>query len=184
MIRPAQVIQAAQTEHPPAAPHTPALPISKKIPPKPTGQHLFGADDLLTRIARCCKPIPGDEIIGFITQGRGVSIHRKTCNNIGYLTPNNNGRFLEVSWDDKQLGNYFVDLQIRARGKEDLLREITAVLPNLKIDLITLNSTISKKSHLIYITMTVQIHDLSQLQQLLHHLQQLPNIIDVKRIRE
>ncbi|MHB1949700.1 MAG: GTP diphosphokinase [Gammaproteobacteria bacterium] len=183
-VRPAQVIHAAQEQQRQATgAHIPAITTTKKISPKPTGLQISGADDLLTRIARCCKPIPGDEIIGYITQGRGVSIHRKSCNNLAHLSPEIGGRFLDVSWDQKHIGNYYVDLQIRARGKEDLLKEISGLLPNLKIDLVTLNSTISKKSNMIYITMTIQIHDVEQLHQLTSQLHKLPNIVDIKRIR-
>lgn len=184
MIRLAQVIQAAQADlHHPVTETQPTLP-SKKPPHKMTGLQIVGADDLLTRIARCCKPIPGDDIIGYITQGRGVSIHRKNCNNINRTSPEKGARFLTVSWDNKQLSNYLVELQVRAYGREELLREITSLLANSKIDLINLNSTISKKNNMIYITMTVQIRDLSELQQLSTHIKQLPNVIDVKRIRD
>jgi GTP pyrophosphokinase len=184
IVRPAQVIHAAQSESQRSVePHSTLIQPKKVIPDTP---HLMvaGTDALLTRIARCCKPIPGDQIIGYITQGRGVSIHRKSCNNLANLQQSKQGRLLEVSWDAKQLGSYLVDLQIKARGKEDLLKEITAILPTLKIDLVTLNSTISKKTQMIFITMTVQIRDLTTFQQLLSALKHIPNIIDIRRIRE
>lgn len=186
MLRPAQIIHAAQALQHQAVTDTHAHPVTpvKKATPPPKNLKIIGADDLLTRIAKCCKPIPGDEIIGFITQGRGVSIHRKKCNNILHLPKNQFNRFLEVSWTDKQLGSYYVDLQVRAYGREDLLKEITSILANLKIDLITLSSTISKKNNMIYISMTIQISELSQLQQITNHMKQLPNIIDIKRIRK
>lgn len=180
MIRPAQIIHAIQ--HPLVETHAP-VPTVRKLSSTPKATHITGTDDLLTRIARCCKPIPGDEIIGFITQGRGVSIHRKNCTNIASLPHDHVNRFLDVAWDNKQLSSYYVDLQVRASGREDILKEIASLFANLKIDLINLNSSISKKNNMIYITMTIQINDLSQLQQITHHIQQLPNIIDIKRIR-
>lgn len=186
MIRIAQVIQAAQAEqHQASEPHAPTtvLPTKRTVHKLPN-QKFIGASDLLTRIARCCKPIPGDEIIGFITQGRGISIHRKNCNNIVHITPDQQNRFIDVSWDSKQLGNYYVDLQIRAFGREELLKEITTLLSHLKIDLITLNSTFSKINNMIHITMTIQIQDLKQLQTLLADLHKMPKITDIKRIRE
>ncbi len=185
MIRPAQVIHAAQSEQHVISQEThTSTPTIKKSPQKAIGMHIAGADDFLTRIARFCKPIPGDEIVGYITQGRGVSIHRKNCNNISNALPEKDARFLEVSWDHKQLNNYLVELQIRAYGREELLKEITMLLTNSKIDLISLNSTISKKNNMIYITMTIQINNLTELQQLSNHIKQLPNVFDVKRIRD
>ncbi len=182
-VRPAQLIHAVQSEY-----HLPTGPITthphNKIQEKTRKSEIIGASDLLTRIARCCKPIPGDEIVGFITLGRGVSIHRKNCNNIRQLTSDHQNRFLDVAWDQKNAGHFLVDLQIEARGKEDLLKEISATLTHHKIDLITLNSTINKKNNMIYITMTVQIHEMAELKQLLAALQHLPNIIEVKRIHE
>lgn len=159
------------------------LPLKKTIL-DPKGLHIYGTENLLTHLAKCCKPIPGDPIVGFITLGRGVSIHRKLCSNILFLKPNHQNRFLDVSWDKEQGGNYYVDLQIRARGKEDLLKDISGLLPNLKIDLINLNSTFNKKNNLIFIIMTIQIRDLMQLQNLMTALKHMPAIIDVKRTRE
>lgn len=185
LIRMAQVIQAAHAEqHHEREAQPPVAPLHKKTATPPSGLKIVGAMDLLTRIARCCKPIPGDEIVGYITQGRGVSIHRKQCQNITHLAPDHEGRFLDVSWDTQQVANYFVDLQIQAYGREDLLKEVSLLVSTLKIDLISLNSTLSKQTNTIYITMTIQIHDLAQLKQLLAHIQQLPKIIDVKRIRK
>lgn len=154
--------------------------------PKTTGLKIAGVDDLLTRIARCCKPIPGDPIIGFITQGRGVSIHRKNCSNIHALIKKNgeHNRMLTVSWEGQQLHYYYVDLQIRAYKQDNLLKEITAILAHDKIELLALNSTISKKNNMIYVTITVKIHDIKQLQQITTHLSHLPHVADIKRIRE
>lgn len=183
-LRIAQVLQAARSTQKVTA-ETPITPhLAKKTHLEPTSLQIAGVDDLLTRIARCCKPIPGDAIIGYITQGRGVSIHRKGCTNVLVINSDQQQRFLDVSWDSKQLGNYYVDLQIRAVRKVDLLKEITALLSHLKIDLIALNSTLSKKSNMLFVTMTVQIHDVTQLQQIISQVKQLPHVLDVKRIRE
>ncbi len=150
----------------------------------PTAQNYFqisGIDDLLTRIAKCCKPIPGDAVVGYITQGRGVSIHRKDCSNISHL-PEEHSRLIHVSWDEKQTGHYFVDLQIRAHQREGLLRELTALLANARVDLIAINSTINKKNHLLFIVMTVQIQDMKELKNLVNQINQVEMVYDVKRI--
>jgi GTP pyrophosphokinase len=186
LLRIAQVAQIAQNlSHPThETPHAPIITHTKKHNEPTPKKHIVGADDLLTRIARCCKPIPGDEIVGYITQGRGVSIHRKKCNNVANLRTDSQNRFLEVSWENKQIGNYYVDLQIRAHGRGEILKEITSLLTHLKIDLISLNSTMGVHSNMIFITMTIQIQDLTQLQKLYGQMNQLHNIIDIKRTRE
>jgi GTP pyrophosphokinase len=147
-----------------------------------THLEIAGINDLLTRIALCCKPIPGDHIIGFITQGRGVSIHKKNCNNIMHVTDTH--RLMAVSWDNKQLNHYYVDLQILTQERENVSKEIIAMLSNEKIDLINLNSSVNKKNHILSITITVQIHDIIQLQQLMNHISRLPPVIQVKRLSE
>ncbi len=181
-IRAAQIVHAAQAEttheHPAEITHRP-----KHVQQAPQSSfQISGIDDLLTRIAKCCKPIPGDTIIGYITQGRGVSIHKKDCNNISHVS--NLERLVQVTWDSKRGGTYYVDLLIRAHSKENLLKEISSLLANAKVDLITLNSTISKNDNLALITLTIQIHNLDQLKQLISQISQLPNVITTKRISE
>jgi GTP pyrophosphokinase len=145
---------------------------------------IAGIDDLLTRIAKCCKPIPGDDIIGFITQGRGISIHRVDCKNLSKLSSDHQNKTLAVNWDGGKLGAYYVDLQIFAEGREALLKEITSLLANEKIDLIMLNSTINRKSNVLFIKMTVQIHHNDELTKLIQQLKKLPNVSEVKRTTE
>lgn len=180
-LRVSQVIHALQTEQRPEISKQTSLPLKQATETQGSLQ-IAGINDLLTRIAKCCKPIPGDNVIGYITQGRGVSIHRKDCGNIPTNFSHNANRVIQVAWDSKKLVNYYVDLQIRATGQQELLKEVTALLANAKIDLITLNSTISKKSNMIYVVMTIQIHDLNQLKQVINQISQLPKIIDVKRM--
>jgi len=177
-IRPAQITHLLQEQNKPAAPLLPSIKKSASI--STAGLQIAGIDDLLTRIARCCKPIPSDTILGYITQGRGVSIHRTDCRNLAALTRNHDERVLQVSWDHAALGNYYVDLQITAIGSA-VLKEMTSLLANHKIDLIALNSTTNKKNNTIFITLTIQIHDVSQLTKIMRELQQLSPVIDIKR---
>jgi len=148
----------------------------------PSELQVAGIDDLLTRIALCCKPIPGDNIVGFITQGRGVSIHRADCSNIVRAGSSNHDRIIQVSWDSRHAHTYYVDLRIMAHGRAHLLKDITALLANAKVDLVSLHSTLNKKNNTLIITATIQTHDVKQLDQLSQQLTQIPNIIDVKRL--
>lgn len=179
-IRVAQIIHAAQLEHNQDKTTRPLIPIQQRKEIKSSeGLNIDGIDDLLTRIAHCCKPIPGDAIIGYITQGRGVSIHRQDCHNISHL--NHIDRLIQVSWDHKHLGSYYIDLQIEATGRDTLLKEITSVLANIKVDLISMNSTFNKQDNSLFIAMTLQIHDAEQLQHVIQHINKLPQVNSIKR---
>lgn len=186
-LRPSQIIHAILKDHDDkkveTLPYKNIYPDCESKSPSPVFQ-IAGVDDLLTRIAKCCKPIPGDNIIGFITQGRGISIHRRDCKNLSKLNQDHHDKTIAVSWDGGKLGAYYVDLQITAEGREALLKEITSLLANEKIDLIMLNSTINKKTNVLFIKMTVQIHHHDELNKLINYLQKLPNVTSVKRTTE
>jgi GTP pyrophosphokinase len=178
-IRPVQISHIIEIQQETKA--APAVPTTKKITEKSQGMNIAGINDLMTRIALCCKPIPGDNIIGFITQGRGVTIHKKSCNNIAYLNPVENNRLMEVSWDKQHTGSYYVDLQLRAHVRDSLLKELTTLLTNAKITLINFNSNINRNNMLI-ITITIQIHALSELKELLNQITHLPGVIEARRL--
>ncbi len=182
-LRISHIIHTLQTEQQETEATKPALP-SKSTAESRGSLEIAGMNDLLTRIAKCCKPIPGDSVIGYITQGRGVTIHRLDCNNMSTQRTRDSNRKIQVAWDSKKLGNYYVDLQIRASGQQELLKEVTALLANAKIDLTSLNSTVNKKNNMIYVKLTIQIYDLSQLKQIMNQISQLPKVVDIKRTSE
>lgn len=159
----------------------PFPPLRPGVEP-PNKMDIAGIHDLLTRIAKCCKPVPGDNVIGYITLGRGVSIHRRDCQTMMAHFSRDTSRLIEVNWDSKKSGSYYVDLKVQADGQRELLKEITSLLANAKIDLITLNSTISKRNNTIYLVMTIQIHDLAELKHIIQQIGQLPKVIDVRRM--
>ena len=184
-IRISQVLHAIHTEQKlgEAEAALPLVPLKRSLSPK-AALEISGVDHLLTRIAKCCKPIPGDQILGFITQGRGVSIHRKDCYNISHIMPDNQSRLITVTWDEKQSGSYYVDLYILAYAGENVLKDVSNLFSTLKINLVALNSTLNQKTNMIHITLTVQINDASQLEKLIHQIHPLPNVVEVKRISE
>lgn len=183
-IRPAQVLHVIKTAQQLASETQPTLTFPSKKTEEKAHLQISGVNDLLTRIAKCCKPIPGDIIIGYITHGRGVTVHKKECNNITHIIPTQANRLLEVNWDNKKLNYFYVDLQMRAHHSAHLLKDVTATLSNDKIDLISLNSVINKKNSTLSITMTIQIHNVTQLKHLITQLTQLPNVLDIRRISE
>lgn len=146
----------------------------------PEAINIQGIGNLLYHIANCCKPVPGDGIVGFITQGRGVSIHRKDCANILAASTTQQERLLEVNWGETA-GTYPVDLVITAYDRHGLVRDITSILSNEKINLIALNTNINKSDHIANLTLTLEIPDLSELWRILDRIQQLTNVVKVER---
>ncbi|HKN92231.1 MAG TPA: bifunctional (p)ppGpp synthetase/guanosine-3',5'-bis(diphosphate) 3'-pyrophosphohydrolase, partial [Acidimicrobiia bacterium] len=100
------------------------------------GVHVEGLDDVLVRLSRCCTPVPGDEIIGFVTRGRGVSVHRADCANAAGLT-SQSSRLIEVEWDGESSGRWVVSVQIEALDRSKLLRDVAQVLADHHVDIIS-----------------------------------------------
>lgn len=140
-----------------------------------------GVGDLLTSMARCCNPLPGDEIAGYITRGHGVTIHRRDCPNMLRYSEKSAERTVEVSWGEEAGDTYPVDILISAYDRQGLLRDITNILANDKINLIAANTLSDNKGHQARMKLTIEIADLQKLSQVLARLSQLPNVIDVRR---
>jgi GTP pyrophosphokinase len=144
--------------------------------------HVVGVGELLTNLARCCRPAFGDPIIGFITQGRGVSIHRSDCRNIINLPNEKRSRLIEVKWsggDEKR--TYPVDVEIEAVDRQGLLIDIFSVLGNEKVNVIATNTLSEKRNHTARVDVTLEISDIDQLSRVLNRISQLPNIMEVRR---
>lgn len=161
---------------------TPSInPLTKAIEQN-AGKSIVGAADFLSRMARCCKPIPGDTIFGYITQGRGISIHKQSCPNRKSLS--NPDRIIEVEWNRKNVGTFISDIRIIAHDQEKVLHEITALLSNEKIQLLHFNSTANKNHSRLFIIVTVQVQSLEQLHHIIYKIKLLPGIIDAGRIKK
>lgn len=142
-----------------------------------------GVGNLLTQIARCCKPVPGDAVIGYITQGRGVSIHRQDCPNVLHVRKNRQERLIEVSWgQEEQSKRYPVDIVVRAYDRSGLLRDITSLISNEKLNVIALQTTVDKSTHLASTQFTIEVTNLSKLSRMLEKLSQLPNVVEARRL--
>lgn len=142
--------------------------------------NIHGIGNLLYNIATCCKPIPGDPIIGFITHGRGVSIHRQDCSNMLLANHEQKQRLIEVNWGEK-VGTYPVDIFVHAYDRHGLVRDITTLLANEKINILALTTSTNKKESTANIVFTVETLDLSGLSRIMDRINQLPNIIKVER---
>ena len=138
-----------------------------------------GVGDLLTRLAPCCKPVPGDPIVGYITRGRGVTVHRTDCPNIVNLRDTE--RLIAVSWGPSYQ-EYPVEIQVEAFDRKGLLRDVAAIATDLGLNLSSASVTTSAE-HTAIINLTVGVQGLSQLSTLMNRLESVPNVIEVRRRR-
>ncbi len=143
--------------------------------------NVLGVGNLLTNMANCCKPIPGDEIIGFITQGKGVTIHRVDCSNVLNLKDESRKRLIEVEWGGASVQIYPVSLIIKAVDRHRLLSDITTLLSDEKINVIAVNTLSDKKKQTAKMSVTIEIQDLQQLNRAMDKIGRLPNVTYVSR---
>ena len=140
-----------------------------------------GVGDLMCNFARCCRPVPPEAIVGYITQGRGVSIHRQDCGNFLGLNRRHPERIIEVDWGESDTATYPVDLTLRAHDRTGLLRDISTVLADEHASIVDLRSHTDKKSMQTVMDISVEIKDLPTLSTAITRLEQLPNVIAVSR---
>ncbi|STY29383.1 GTP pyrophosphokinase [Legionella wadsworthii] len=157
--------------------------VKPQAKPEITGSDLRieGVGNLLTFMARCCQPVPGDPVIGYITIGRGVSVHRQDCPNIIHASERQKQRFLQVTWGSATRENYVVDILIKAFDRSELLKDVTSLLANEKAHVYALQTQSNKQENMAYITLTVDVDGLSSLSRLLTKLEQIPNVLEARR---
>ncbi|MFU8797213.1 MAG: RelA/SpoT family protein [Gammaproteobacteria bacterium] len=154
---------------------------SKKT--KPSSIYIYGVGNLLTQIAKCCKPLPGEEIIGYITPGRGVVIHRQACVSVAQAKLKKPERLVETSWGEKPTTEtHAVNIEISAYERPGLIRDITLLLTNEKINFTALNTRPNTAEHMMYANLTIEINSVERLTRLITRIKQLPNIVDVNRL--
>lgn len=158
-------------------------PTHEKTQAKSGDIQIRGVGRLLTTIAHCCNPVPGDEIVGYVTVGRGVSIHRKDCINALQLEDHEPSRMIEVSWGDAPEASYQVPIEIQAYDRSGLLRDITTVLANERANLTDVNTHSDKAQGIAMISILMEVPSLEVLGSVLARIKQLPNIIEARRKR-
>ena len=142
-----------------------------------------GVGHLLTQIAQCCKPVPGDDISGYVTLGRGVSVHRLDCDNLLHNEMTEPDRIIEGSWGGKASQMYPVDVDITAYDRTGLLRDVSLVLADSGVNVVAVQTKSEQKDHQAHMQITVEIDSLSKLGRVLNKLNQLPNVLTVRRAR-
>jgi GTP pyrophosphokinase len=151
---------------------------SEKMDTEDTSVTVLGLKGMLTTFARCCKPVQGDDIIGYITRGRGVTIHRQDCPNI--LRLNDRERIIKVSWGPTPK-TYPVPVLIKAYDRAGLMGDISTVLNEESINILDVQLKVSH--HLAYLTLTLEIGDIEQLSRVLTRIENLPNVTEAQRLR-
>ncbi|OGO69566.1 MAG: (p)ppGpp synthetase [Chloroflexi bacterium RBG_19FT_COMBO_62_14] len=139
---------------------------------------ILGLSGLLTNLARCCKPVPGDPITGYITRGRGATIHRNDCPNV--LRIKDKERLVQVSWGQPHQ-TYPVSVRIRAYDRDGLMRDVSTLVANEGINMSSIH--VSTKNSLANFDLVMGITDLSQLSRVLNRLEALPNVLEARRLR-
>jgi len=150
------------------------------------GVIIEGIEDCLVRFSRCCSPVPGDDIIGYITRGRGVSIHRKDCPNIVGDKENSEAeRLINVYWENdvSQKGSYITQIQVSANDRKGLLVEIASTIADLKILITGINSRLLK-DNVVVINLTIEINSKPELDMLTKKLNNIKDVFEVKRKSE
>jgi GTP pyrophosphokinase len=182
-IKPAQLVNAVQELVEPAArEERPAIVTRAPIEPRrPTGVSIQGVGNLLTRMARCCNPLPGDAIVGFITRGQGITVHRRDCPNALRHQGEHGERMIEVSWGGEEGATYPVQVEVIAYDRSGLLRDISALLANEKVNVIAVSTATDKQQHVAHMIFTLEIPNIDALARVLALIDQIPNVTDVRR---
>lgn len=144
------------------------------------GVRVKGIDNILVRFAKCCSPVPGDEIVGYITRGRGITVHRQDCLNVTNA-PEAMERLIEVEWDKDKKSSYQTEIQIVTPDRKGLLSEITNIITEAKLHVTAVNAKTTKEKIAI-INLTIEISSTDQLLKIMNKFKSVPEVIDVKRV--
>ena len=153
----------------------------KKLPAKnsKSGVIVKGIENCLVKFAKCCNPVPGDEIIGYVTKGRGVSVHRKDCINVKELFEEKE-RIIDVEWSDTEKASYKVDVEVKSNDRDGLVADIAKEMNNLKATMLVINSKVSK-DRIVTTNMTLEVDSLDELNKVLKALRKIDSVYEVRR---
>jgi GTP pyrophosphokinase len=143
-----------------------------------------GVGNLMTTLAKCCHPVPGDPVAGYITQGRGVTIHREDCGQVVHWRAENNPRLLKVQWGAQPETKYPVEVQVRAFDRRDLIRDISTILSTAETQVTDISSRLDESNDEVSIRLRVRVKDYEQLSDLLSRLGSVPNVTEARRLRQ
>jgi guanosine-3',5'-bis(diphosphate) 3'-pyrophosphohydrolase len=159
------------------------LPVhSKAIQPdrETTALRIKGVDDVAIRLARCCNPLPGDSVLGYITRGRGVSVHRRDCPNMINYLKQEKERTIEVEWADDK-GLYSVELEVRALDRPRMTADVMLEINDTRVHIISVFSRLTKKNWVV-MNFKLEIKDMGQLQALMKRIKKIRDVMEVRRV--
>jgi len=161
-------------------PETIERAVPTPLPQPAEGVQVLGVGDVLTTLARCCRPAPGDEIVGYVTRGRGVTVHRRDCPNVLRLLDTE--RLINVSWGSAEPATYPVVIEVRAWDREGLVRDVATVVAGERVNMSALNTVTTRKNNIATMVATLEISSVSQLSRILTKIGRLPNVLEVHRV--
>ena len=145
-----------------------------------SGVIIKGIDNIKVRFSKCCNPVPGDAIVGYITRGRGVSVHRADCTNIHDLSDSEDQRFIDVHWDYKEKATFLSELQIKALDRPKLLQDLTGLYAEAKLNAVSLNLRINKE-RIAIVDIGFEINETKQIEDLIKKIKKLDGVLEVYR---
>ncbi len=157
----------------------PAAPRKAKPAAAPSGILVVGIDRLLTQVAKCCKPVPPDAIRGFVTRGRGVSIHRADCADLKRLMETHPERLIEAAWGENARGAYAVEVQVVANDRQGLLRDVGDALARERINVTAVRT--QTRQDIAWMNFSFEVADLAQLRRALAVVKEVPGVIRAAR---
>jgi GTP pyrophosphokinase len=155
-----------------------ALPSAEQVIPTVDTVSVLGLQGLLTTMARCCNPAPGDDIVGYITRGRGATIHRRDCPNV--MRIKDRERLVQVSWGEAK-STYPVPIRIKAYDRNGLMKDVATLISDEGINMSGVKVDVSR--NLAMFNMTLLVHDIAELSRVLDRLENLPNVMEAQRVR-
>jgi len=180
-IHSAQIAAAVQRRTQPAVEAPRVVQRRPAAPTGPSGVIVEQVGNLLSHVARCCRPVPPEPIAGYITLGRGVSIHRDTCASLLRLKVHQPERIIQVAWGEKRDQLFAVDIAVDALDRRGLVRDVSAVLADEKISIQNMSTVTDPREGTAHIVLRVGVHGLEELSRVLTRLSALPNVVRVRR---
>ena len=185
------VVHSAQEARRAAEAEQAAAERPRKAPPRPADSGaapglviVEGVGDLMTHMARCCKPLPADPIVGYITRGRGITVHRRDCRTVTEIPEDQRARLVAVRWNDQGLAAaraFDVDVVVIAADRKGLLRDVSSVFSDEEVTVVAVQTQSDRRTDQATMRFTAEITDLAQLRRIMARLDQLPDVLDVRR---
>ncbi|TCP54421.1 GTP pyrophosphokinase [Tumebacillus sp. BK434] len=180
-----RIVEKIKRETPPA--EVAKIPEVKQEPKKKKksnlGVQVKGIDNMLIRFSRCCNPVPGDEIQGFVTKGRGVSVHRTNCPNLHAVEENEDNRLIEVEWESAPTVSYSVEIEITALDRRGLINEVMMAVAESKTDITAVSGRADKRK-MATISLTINIRNVDHLHTVVERIKRIKDIYTVRRIMQ